>query len=185
MSSHRSGLLARNPGRVCELRSRPRSLLTFDPHHIQHSTKQRPFQPHLRRGTAPAALHIISSSHPNLLYTAHTFHALISQPIIVANGMCQRDLHYFNEKFRQPVMRGGAVVFYETCFVVVELMESFGGVGGYGANEENVGFDAELPNGISECESQGFEIGYPRILKLILTFEIGERNLLICCILSI
>jgi hypothetical protein len=64
-------------------------------------------------------------------------------------------------------------------------MESFGSVGGYGANEENVVFDAELLNGISELGSQGFAIGYPRILKLILTLEIGRLNLLVCCILSI
>jgi hypothetical protein len=71
------------------------------------------------------APHIISSSDPNLLYTAHTFHALINQPIIVANDMCQQDLHHFNEMFEQPVMRGGTVVVCETCFVVVEFDGEF------------------------------------------------------------
>lgn len=57
--------------------------------------------------------------------------------------MCQRDLYYFNETFAQPVMRTGTVVLYEMGFVGQELAGHFNDVGGYSANGENVGYDAE------------------------------------------
>ena len=45
------------------------------------------------------------------LYTAHTFHALINQPQILTNAMCQRNNYYFNVT--------GARTFFSTGTVTV------------------------------------------------------------------
>lgn len=78
----------------------------------------------------------------NPLYTQHTFHSVINQPVILNNGMCLRNTIYFNETFANPELRTGKVTLYTP-----PLPTGFGGVytgvGGFSAQGETVGYGAE------------------------------------------
>ncbi|KAL8720652.1 MAG: hypothetical protein Q9225_002522 [Loekoesia sp. 1 TL-2023] len=79
------------------------------------------------------------------LYTSHTFHALINQPIILTNGLCQRNPYYFNETFAAPVLRSGNVTLYGPTAgsVPSALAGKYTTQGGYSASGENLGYNAE------------------------------------------
>ena len=71
------------------------------------------------------------------IYTAHTFHEFISQPLIVTNGMCLRNEVYFNQTFTKPVFRNGTVILYSPGGAFVGVYSS---AQGYSASGENVAY---------------------------------------------
>ena len=73
-------------------------------------------------------------------YTAHTFHQVISQPLILTNGLCQRNPVYFNQTFTDPVFRNGTVTLYSPGGAFADVYDS---VQGYSASGESVGYNAE------------------------------------------
>ncbi|KAI4242443.1 MAG: hypothetical protein L6R40_003997 [Gallowayella cf. fulva] len=78
-------------------------------------------------------------------YTPHTFHALVNQPQILNNGLCQRNLYYFNETFAAPAMRTGNVTLYGPTAgsVPQQLAGRYVKQEGYSASAETVGYNAE------------------------------------------
>lgn len=70
-------------------------------------------------------------------FTPHTFHEFISQPLILTNGLCQRNPIYFNQTFTDAVFRNGTVTLYE------DFPGVYGSVQGYSASGEMVGYNAE------------------------------------------
>ena len=74
------------------------------------------------------------------LYTAHTFHSIISQPLIGTNGLCLREPIYFNQTFTNAVFRNGSVTLYSPGAAFPGV---YGGVQGYSALGENVGYGPE------------------------------------------
>lgn len=85
------------------------------------------------------------------LYTAHTFHATINQPIILPTGLCLRNTQYFNETESDPHMTNGNVTLYSP-----PLVRGLGGVyvgtGGYSAADQMVGYFPE------SCASATFNL---------------------------
>lgn len=79
---------------------------------------------------------IVSSSS----YTAHAFHEVISQPLILTNGLCQRNPIYFNQTFTDPVFRNGTVTLYSPGAAFAGV---YNGVQGYSASGESVGYSPE------------------------------------------
>ncbi|KAL9601635.1 MAG: hypothetical protein Q9219_002355 [cf. Caloplaca sp. 3 TL-2023] len=79
------------------------------------------------------------------LYTDHTFHALINQPIILTNTKCQRNPYYFNETSAAPVMRSGNVTVYAPPAgdVPSKLSGRYFKQGGYSASGQMLGYNAE------------------------------------------
>ncbi|KAI4146539.1 MAG: hypothetical protein L6R39_003430 [Caloplaca ligustica] len=79
------------------------------------------------------------------MYTAHTFHALINQAIILTNGLCQRNPYYFNETFAAPTMRSGNVTLVGPLAgsVPSALAGKYFKQGGYSASGEMLGYNAE------------------------------------------
>ncbi len=77
-------------------------------------------------------------------YTAHTFHEVASQPLILTNGLCQRNENFFNQTFTDPVFRNGTVTLYEPGAAFAGVYD---GTQGYSASGELVGFNPE------SCES--------------------------------
>lgn len=73
-------------------------------------------------------------------FTPHTFHEFISQPLILTNGLCQRNTIYFNQTFTDAVFRNGTVTLYEPGGAFPGV---YGGVQGYSASGETVGYNAE------------------------------------------
>ncbi|KAH9209829.1 hypothetical protein DL95DRAFT_466428 [Leptodontidium sp. 2 PMI_412] len=76
------------------------------------------------------------------LYSEHTFHSIINQPVILKNGMCLRNTVYFSDTFADPILRTGQVTLYSP-----PLPAGFSGVyqevGGFSAQGEIVGYNAE------------------------------------------
>lgn len=79
------------------------------------------------------------------LYADKTIRALVNQPIILTNGLCQRNTHYFNETFTAPTSRSGNVTLYGPISgsVPQELAGKYSKQGGYSANAEVVGYNPE------------------------------------------
>ncbi|KAL8784737.1 MAG: hypothetical protein Q9195_008919 [Heterodermia aff. obscurata] len=79
------------------------------------------------------------------LYTAHTFHALISQPEILNNGECQRNTYYFNQTFSAPALRSGNATVYGPLAGAApsQLAGVYTKAGGYSASGVVVGYNAE------------------------------------------
>ena len=73
-------------------------------------------------------------------YTAHTFHEVISQPLILTNGDCQRNPVYFNQTFTDPVFRNGTVTLYSPGGAFAGVYDH---VQGYSASGELVGYNPE------------------------------------------
>lgn len=73
-------------------------------------------------------------------YTAHAFHEVISQPLILTNGLCQRNPIYFNQTFSDPVFRNGTVTLYSPGAAFAGVYD---GVQGYSASGESVGYNPE------------------------------------------
>jgi len=88
-------------------------------------------------------LDFITATSP--LYTEHTFHALINQPEILNNGLCQRNTYYFNQTFSDPVLRSGNATLFAPMAgaAPAALAGVYTGQGGYSASGENVGYNAE------------------------------------------
>lgn len=78
-------------------------------------------------------------------FTTHTFHEVISQPLILNNEMCQRNPIYFNQTFTDPIFREGTVTLYDNDASAFPGV--YTGVAGYSASGESVGYNAE------SCES--------------------------------
>ena len=73
-------------------------------------------------------------------FTPHTFHEFISQPLILTNGLCQRNPIYFNQTFTDAVFRNGSITLYEPGGAFQGVYD---GVQGYSASGEMVGYNAE------------------------------------------
>jgi hypothetical protein len=88
-------------------------------------------------------LDFITATSP--LYTEHTFHALINQPEILNNGLCQRNTYYFNQTFSDAVLRSGNATLFAPMAgaAPAALAGVYTGQGGYSASGENVGYNAE------------------------------------------
>lgn len=81
---------------------------------------------------------------PSSTYTEHTFHEVISQPMILTNGGCQRNPIYFNQTFTKPIFRNGTVTLYSLGGAFPDV---YNNVQGYSASGEVVGYNAE------DCET--------------------------------
>ena len=74
------------------------------------------------------------------LYTPHTFHESISQPLILTNGLCQRNPVYFNQTFTDPIYRNGSVILYTPAGAFPGV---YPGAAGYSASGIQLGYNAE------------------------------------------
>ena len=83
----------------------------------------------------------------NSSYTAHTFHEVISQPLILTNGLCQRNLIYFNQTFTDPIFRNGTVTLYSPGGAFAGVYD---GVQGYSASGEVLGYNPETCSSAAE-----------------------------------
>ena len=77
---------------------------------------------------------------PTSSFTAHTFHEVISQPLILTNGECQRNPNYFNQTFTKPIFRNGTVTLYSPGGAFPGVYYD---VQGYSAASETVGYNPE------------------------------------------
>ncbi len=82
----------------------------------------------------------ITSTTP--LYTSHTFHSLMNQPIILPTGECLRNTNYFNDTYTDPIQRTGNVTLYASP-LPSGLAGVYTGIGGYSAEGQTVGYNAE------------------------------------------
>ena len=73
-------------------------------------------------------------------FTSHTFHEFISQPLILTNGLCQRNPIYFNQTFTDAIFLNGTVTLYEPGGA---FQGEYDSVQGYSASGEMVGYNAE------------------------------------------
>ncbi|KAL8663177.1 MAG: hypothetical protein Q9202_004109 [Teloschistes flavicans] len=96
-------------------------------------------------GIVPEAFDFDFVSTKAPLYTDHTFHALLNQPLILTNGQCQRNTYYFNETFTNPTMRSGNVtLFGPTAGSAPQVLAAkYIKQGGMSASAELVGYNAE------------------------------------------
>ena len=79
------------------------------------------------------------------LYTAHTFHQMANQPLILNNGLCGRNTIYFNETFSAPALRSGNATVYGPLAGAApsQLAGVYTKAGGYSASGVLVGYNAE------------------------------------------
>lgn len=77
---------------------------------------------------------------PSSSYTAHTFHEVISQPMVLINGLCQRNPIYFNQTFTDPIYRNGTATLYSPGGAFPGV---YNNVQGYSASGEVVGYNPE------------------------------------------
>lgn len=79
------------------------------------------------------------------LYTSHTFHALVNQPDILTNLLCQRNTYYFNNTFTAPALRSGNVTVVPPIAggAPKQLAGVYTKEGGYSASAEMIGYNAE------------------------------------------
>ena len=75
-------------------------------------------------------------------YTARTFHNLINRPLILTNGLCQRNNYYFNESFTNPKFVTGKVSLYEPA-LPAGFKGTYHSVDGYSGNAEQLGQNSE------------------------------------------
>lgn len=80
-------------------------------------------------------------------YTAHTFHKLISQPLIITSSLCQRNPIYFNHTFTDPIFWNNAVTLYSPSGTFADIYDD---VQSYSANGEMVGYNAEACSSAAE-----------------------------------
>ncbi|KAL8935689.1 MAG: hypothetical protein Q9216_005301 [Gyalolechia sp. 2 TL-2023] len=96
-------------------------------------------------GIVPEAydLDFISALAP--LYTQKIFRAIINQPTILTNLLCQRNTYYFNETFAEPKLRSGNVTLFGPLAGSVPraLAGRYVKQGGYSASGEIVGYNPE------------------------------------------
>lgn len=83
----------------------------------------------------PAVYDLLFSTTNTPNYTAHTFHSILNQPIILDDGLCLRNAYYFNESFADPIFRTGQV----TLYTPNQVAGVYEGVGGYSATAEILG----------------------------------------------
>ncbi|KAL9584226.1 MAG: hypothetical protein Q9212_002255 [Teloschistes hypoglaucus] len=97
-------------------------------------------------GIVPEAFDFDFVSTKTPLYTDHTFHSLLNQPLILTNGLCQRNTYYFNETFTNPTMRSGNVTLFGPPAGAAPkvLAKKYIKQGGISASAELVGYNAEL-----------------------------------------
>lgn len=77
-------------------------------------------------------------------FTAHTFHAVLNQPLVFDNGQCGRNEVLFNETFSDPVLRSGSVTLYTNPLPNgFQAIYEGAGVGGYSGQGENIGYNAQ------------------------------------------
>ncbi|KAL8688400.1 MAG: hypothetical protein Q9218_005679 [Villophora microphyllina] len=96
-------------------------------------------------GIVPEAFDLDFVTATSPLYTEHTFHALINQPLILTNTQCQRNNYYFNETFTEPTMRSGNVTLFGPTAgsAPAALAGKYIKQGGYSASAELVAYNAE------------------------------------------
>ncbi|KAL8631424.1 hypothetical protein Q9189_002846 [Teloschistes chrysophthalmus] len=96
-------------------------------------------------GIVPEAYDFDFVSTKNPLYTDHTFHALLNQPLILTNDFCQRNTYYFNETFTNPTMRSGNVTLFGPTSGAAPkvLAKKYIKQGGFSASAELVGYNPE------------------------------------------
>ncbi|MCJ1355447.1 MAG: hypothetical protein MMC33_005439 [Icmadophila ericetorum] len=88
-------------------------------------------------------LDFMSDPSPNTVYTAHTFHALINQALVLNNGMCQCNTYFFNQTFTDPLFRVGTVTIGAPPVGTTGLAGVYSDVPGYSASSVLVGFNAQ------------------------------------------
>lgn len=86
-------------------------------------------------GVEPAIYDLLFSTTNTPNYTAHTFHSILNQPIILDDGLCLRNAYYFNESFADPIFRTGQV----TLYMPSQVEGVYEGLGGYSATAEILG----------------------------------------------
>lgn len=105
-------------------------------------------------GVYPEAIDMAFKTSSNSRYGARTFKTLISQPILLPSGMCQRNQYYFTNATANPVLRNGQVTFGPAAdgvgVTMGKLMQASQGrtgiyadVDGFGACAQSVGFNPE------------------------------------------
>ncbi|KAL8806413.1 MAG: hypothetical protein Q9182_001328 [Xanthomendoza sp. 2 TL-2023] len=108
----------------------------------------------------PEAFDLLFSTASTPLYTPRTFHALINQPQILNNGLCQRNPYYFNETFTKETLRSGTVTLYGPTAgdLPQKLAGRFFNQGGYSASASSLGYNPE------ECTSAAAKVD-PKALQ--------------------
>ena len=96
-------------------------------------------------GVYAEAFDILYSLTQSSPYTDHTFHALLNQPQLLNNGLCQRNTLYFNETFANPKMAVGSVTLYHQILSTppAALQGTYNNVYCYQANAEQIGYARE------------------------------------------
>ncbi|KAL8958483.1 MAG: hypothetical protein Q9183_005824, partial [Haloplaca sp. 2 TL-2023] len=79
------------------------------------------------------------------IYNERTFKALINQPLILNNGLCQRNPYYFNETFADTKLREGNVTVVGPLAGAAprKLAGNFFNEGGFSGNGEMIGYNPE------------------------------------------
>ena len=77
-------------------------------------------------------------------YPLKLFKQGINQPLILTNGLCQRNPIFFNETFSNPLFRRGKVTTQEPGGAFQGVYTDQNGIGGLSAAGGTVGFDPEL-----------------------------------------
>lgn len=101
-------------------------------------------------GVYPEAVDMAFTTASESRYGANTFKAIISQPLLLPSGMCQRNQYYFNNATAVPVLRSGQVTFGPGAdgigLTSGGLMKAsadgsgvYAGVDGFGACAQSVG----------------------------------------------
>lgn len=80
-------------------------------------------------------------------YPLKLFKQGINQPLILTNGLCQRNPIFFNETFSNPLFRRGKVTLQEPGGAFQGVYTDQNGIGGLSASGGQIGFMAET------CES--------------------------------
>ena len=73
-------------------------------------------------------------------FTKYTFYEMVNQPLILSNGLCQRDPVFFNQTFTNPIFRNGSVLLYSPGAAFPGV---YNNVAGLSASGETIGFAAE------------------------------------------
>lgn len=95
-------------------------------------------------GVTPAAIDLVFTTASTPIYSSHLFHTIINQPLILNNGMCERNTYYFNGSFADPKYRTGDVTIYPLSLPnQAPLAAAYTNQGGYSANAELVGYNME------------------------------------------
>jgi hypothetical protein len=107
------------------------------------------------------------STATNPYYTAHTFHSVLNQPMILNTGECSRLELLLNKTFSDPVLRSGKVTLYSPPLPAgFQGLYQGAGVGGYSAQGESIGFNPEACATASRFSSTFYYVSTSLIMRL-------------------